>query len=89
MPAGPIKHDHGKVVFVERRREAVEEYLHRIGVGIWQHERKAVVGARLHAGEDIGEREALITQARRPLTALPPDMAGPAFLADARFILEK
>ena len=56
---------------------------------VWQHEREAVVGAGFHAGEDVGEREALITPARRPFAAPPPDMTGAAFLADACFILEK
>ena len=89
MPAGAIEHDHGEFVFAKRGGETIEENLHRLGVGIWQHERKTGVGAGLHARENISEREAPIAQAWRPFAALPPDMAGPAFLADARLILKE
>jgi hypothetical protein len=67
----------------------VEELLHRLGVGIGQDEGEAGIGARLDASKDVGEREALVAEARWALAALPPDMAGPTLLADPRLVLEE
>jgi hypothetical protein len=39
--------------------------------------------------EDVGEREALVALPWQALTALPPDVARPSFLADARLVVEK
>ena len=44
------------------------------------------MAARLDRGEDIGEREALVAQARRALTAPPPDVTGPPLLSNARLV---
>jgi hypothetical protein len=46
------------------RSEVVEKLLHRLGVGVGQNEGETVVGAGLDASKDIGEREALVAQAR-------------------------
>lgn len=62
MPAGPVEHHDGVLVLSQRGREAIEEQLHRLGVGVRQHEREAVVGAGLDRREDVGEREALVGQ---------------------------
>ena len=77
------------LVLRDRRREAIEEFLHRVGIDVWQDERESVVGAGLDGCEDVGEREALVAQARWTLAALPPDVADAALLADARLILEE
>jgi len=54
-----------------------------------QDQGESVVGPGLHCGEDVGEREALVDDATRPLAAFPPDMTGPALLADPRLVLEE
>ena len=77
------------LVLCDRRREAIEEFLHRLGIDVWQDERESVVGAGLDGCEDVGERKALVAQARWTLAALPPDVADAALLADARLILEE
>jgi hypothetical protein len=82
--------DQGDVlVLTDGCGELVEELLHRLGVGVRQNEGKGIVGAGLDGREDVGEREASIAQARRPLAALPPDAAHAAFLTDAGFVLEE
>jgi hypothetical protein len=50
---------------------------------------EAIVGAGLDGREDVGEREALVAQARRALAAPPPDVDRASLLADARFVLEE
>jgi hypothetical protein len=52
-------------------------------------EGEAVVGAGLDGREDVGEREALVAQARRALAAPPPDVERASLLADARLVLEE
>jgi hypothetical protein len=49
------------LVLRDRLREAIEEFLHRLGIDVRQDERERVVGARLDGCEDVGEREALVT----------------------------
>ena len=53
------------------------------------HQRERIVGTRLDGGEDVGERETLVAQARRALAPLPPDAADATLLADARLVLEE
>jgi hypothetical protein len=89
MPAGLIKHHDDVLIVGDGGSEAVEELLHRLGVGIKHDEGKAVVGAGLNASKDVGECEALVAEPRWALAALPPDMAGPTLLADARLVLEE
>ena len=89
VPAGLIEHHHRVLVVSNRGCEAIEEDLHRLGVGVGQHECEAVVGAGLDGREDVGEGEALVGEARRSLAALPPDVARASLLADARLVLEE
>jgi hypothetical protein len=89
VPTRLIEHHDGVLVLVERRREAIEEELHRLGVGVRQDERETVVRAGLYGREDVGEREALVAQARRSLAPPPPDVARPALLPDACLVLEE
>ena len=63
--------------------------MHRRRIGIGHHQREGVVCARLNGSEDIGEGEALIAKPWRAASPLPPDMAGAAFLANARLVLEE
>ena len=89
VPSGLVEDQGDVLVFADRRGELVEKLLHRLGVGVRQHEGEGIVGAGLDRREDVGEREALVAQARRPLPSLPPDAAYAAFLADAGLVLEK
>jgi hypothetical protein len=76
------------LALANRRSEVVEELLHRPGVGTGHDEGEAVIGAGLDASKDVGEREALVAEARWVLATLPPDMAGPTLLADPSLVLE-
>ena len=89
VPAGAIEHHDHVVVFADGGGEAVEELLHRLGVGVRHDEGEAVVGAGLDGREDVGEGEALVAQPRRALTAPPPDVDRAPLLADARLVLEE
>jgi hypothetical protein len=73
MPACPVEHHHGMFVLSQRSGKAAEESLHRRRIGVRHDERERVIGARFDGGEDIGEGEALIAKARRPLAPFPPD----------------
>ncbi len=89
VPSGLIG-EHGHVLVVgDRGGEAIEELLHRLGIGPRHHQSEGVVGAGLDGGEDVGEREALVGKAWRALAPRPPDVADAALLADARLILEE
>ena len=89
MPAGLIEHHRHVFVLGDGFGEVIEEYLHRLGVHVRQHESEGVISARLHAREDVGECEAVVAQAWRTLPARPPDAASSTLLADARFVLEE
>ena len=89
MPASLIEDNDRVLALANRPSEAVQELLHRLGVGVGQDEGEAVVGTGLDASKDVGEREALIAEARWALATLPPDMARATLLADARLILEE
>jgi len=89
MPAGLVEDNDRVLALANRRSKVGQELLHRLGIGVGQDEGEAVVGAGLDASKDVGEREALVAEARRALTALPPNMAGPALLADPRLVLEE
>jgi hypothetical protein len=89
MPTGLIKHHDDVLIVGDGGSEAVEELLHRLGVDVGQDEGEAVVSAGLDASKDVGEREALVAEARWALTAFPPNMAGPTLLADPRLVLEE
>jgi hypothetical protein len=89
MPASLIENHHRMFVVSDGFCKAVEKDLHRRRIGIGHHQREGVVRARLYGGEDVGEGKAPVAKPRRPLPALPPDMADAALLADARLILEE
>ena len=89
VPSGLVEDQDDVLVLADRGGEPIEELLHRLGVGVRQHEREGIIGAGLDDGEDVGEREALIAQARRALPSLPPDPAHAALLADTGLILEE
>jgi len=77
------------LVLIDRLGEAVEEQLHRLGSHVGHDACDGVVGARPDRREDLGEREALVGQPARALTASPPHMAGAALLADPHLVSEE
>ena len=89
VPAGLIEHHRHVFVVGDGFGKVIEEYLHRLGVHVRQHQGEGVIGAWFDAGEVVGEREAVVAQARRALSARPPDAAGSPLLADPRFVLEE
>jgi hypothetical protein len=76
------------LVVCDRHGEGLEKYLHCRPVRVRQDERERVVGARLDDRIDIGGYVALIEEAWRALTPLPPNMADAPLLPDTRLILE-
>ena len=89
MPTGLIEHHDGMLIVIDGGRKPVQELLHRMRVRVGQHKREAVVGARFDGCEDVGEREAIVDEARRTLAAPPPDVARSPLLTDPRLVLEK
>ena len=89
MPAGLVEHQGDVLIFRDRLCEAIEELLHRLGVHVRHDQGKRIVGAGLDGREDVGEREALVAQARRALASLPPDVCRAPLLSDPRFVLEE
>jgi hypothetical protein len=88
VPTGPVYNKRDVLVLCDRRGESVEEHLHARRVGVRQDQHEIVVGAGLDGGVDVGVGVALVENAPRALTALPPDVADAAFLPDACFVLE-
>jgi hypothetical protein len=89
MPARLIEDHHSMFVPGDGLCEAVEEFLHRRGIGIGQHQGEGIVRARLDGGEDIGEGETLVAEAWRALAPLPPDMTDAPLLPEARLVLKE
>jgi hypothetical protein len=84
-----VEHQSDVLILPDRLGEAIEEFLHRLGIHVRQDQSERVISSRLDGRKDIGKREALVAQARRALAALPPDVARPSFLSDARLVLKK
>ena len=89
MPAGLIEDHRHVLVLSNGFGEAIQEGLHCSRIRIRHHQREGVVRGWLDGSEDIGEGEALVGKPRRPLAALPPDVADAALLADTGFVLEE
>jgi hypothetical protein len=89
VPSGLVEDQGDVLVLADRCGELVEEFLHRLGIGVRQHEGEGIIGAGLDCREDVGEREALVAQAWRALPSLPPNAAHAALLADAGLVLEE
>ena len=89
MPTGLIEHHDDVLVLADGGGDAVEELLHRFGVGVRHDEGEAIVGAELEFGEDVGESEAFVAQPRRSLAPLPPDADRAPLLADPCLLLEE
>jgi hypothetical protein len=66
----------------------IEELLHREGVCFGHHQSEGLVSANLGSSKDVGERKALVGEARRTLASSPPDMTDAPLLTDPRLVLK-
>ena len=66
------QHD-GMGVLREARGEAIEEYVHGVGIDLGQNEREGIIGGRPHGGIEVGGNEALVGEAER--TRSPSEVA--------------
>ena len=69
--AGLIEQHDGVGVLREARGEAIEEYIHGVGIDLGEDEREGIVGGRPHGGIEVGGNEALVGEARRTLALGP------------------
>ena len=67
VPSGLIEQHDGVGVLREARCEAIEEYVHGVGIDLGEDEREGIVGGRPHGGIEVGGNEALVGEARRTL----------------------
>lgn len=88
VPTGTVEHDDGVGVRIQGLGEGVEEQPGGAGGDLRQDEREVVAGSWPHGAEDVGPLVSPIADPWRPLAAQPPAMADPAFVADARLVLE-
>ena len=88
MPAGAVGHHDGVLVFGQGGREPGEEGVHRRGRDLRQHEGEALAGRRPDGGEEVGPGVALVAEARWPLAAGEPAVAGAPLLAESGLVHE-
>ena len=88
VPSGLTEQHDGVGVLREARGEAIEEYVHGVGIDLGEDEREGIVGGRPHGGIEVGGNEALVGEARRTLALRPPAVAIAPLLADPRLVHE-
>src|ERR1700730_13063146 len=88
VPSGLIEQHDGVGVLREARGEAIDEYVHGVGIDLGEDEREGIVGGRPHDGIEVGGNEALVGEARRTLALGPPAVAIAPLLADPRLVHE-
>jgi hypothetical protein len=54
VPSGLIEQHDGVGVLREARGEAIEEYVHGVGIDLGEDEREGIVGGRPHGGIEVG-----------------------------------
>ena len=67
--------------------DLLEMQVHRLGVGIRQHQSHANIATRADSAEYVGPFVALIARGGRPAAALCPDAGQCALLTNTGFIL--
>jgi hypothetical protein len=65
VPSGLIEQHDGVAVPRAARGEAIEEYVHGVGIDLGENEREGIVSGRPHGGIEVGGNEALVGEARR------------------------
>ena len=79
VPPGLIEQHDGVRVLREVRGEAIDEYIHGVGIDLGEDEREGIVGGggRPHGGIEVGGNEALVGEARRTLALRSCVCTGP------------
>ena len=67
VPSGLIEQHDGVGVLREARGEAIDEYIHGVGIDLGEDKREGIVSGRPHGGIEVGGNEALVGEARRTL----------------------
>ena len=67
VPSGLTERHDGVGVLREAGGEAIEEYVHGVGIDLGEDEREGIVGGRPHGGIEVAGNEALVGEARRTL----------------------
>jgi hypothetical protein len=87
VPSGSIEEQHGVTALRHLVADLLEMQVHRLGVGIRQHQSRADLATRADSAEYVGPFAALIARGGRTAAALGPDAGQRALLANAGFIL--
>ena len=72
VPSGLIEQHDGVGVLREARGEAIEEYVHGVGIDLGEDEREGIVGGRPNGGTEVVGNVALFGRAVRTLALGPP-----------------
>ena len=67
VPSGLIEQHDGGAVRRAARGEAIEEYVHGVGIDLGENKREGIVSGWPHGGIEIGGNEAVVGEARRTL----------------------
>lgn len=71
-----------------RAADLLEVQVHGVGVGPWQHQRRARIAFRADGTEQVGRFVALIGGQPGPRAPSGPDAGATVLLADPRFVLK-
>lgn len=88
VPASTVEHHDCVHLLGQRGGEVFKEQVHDRCVDAGQHEGEVLAGGWTHGREDVGPLVTILAEARSTLALEPPAMADPAFVADARLVLE-
>ncbi len=88
MPACPIHDDDPMGAWGDGRADLFKMLLHGFGIGIWCHQRRALVSDRTDRAKDTGALIALIGNLTWPGSFWSPLINLSVLLANACFILE-
>jgi hypothetical protein len=89
VPARTVECERNMLIGADRGGERPDQRLLARAVRIGQDQCERIVGAGLERRVDVDNDVALTEKSRRPLAALPPDVAGAVFLSDTRLVQEE
>jgi len=87
VPSGSVEEQDGVTVLRHLAADFLEMQVHRLGVGIRQHQSRADIATRADSAEYVGPFVALIARGGRPAAALCPDAGQCALLTNPGFVL--
>ena len=88
VPAGTVDYQRAMGAGGDGAADLLEVQLHRLGVGVRQHQGSAGGALGADGGEDIGPFIARVARAAWPRTDPRPNPGQRTLLADPRFVLE-